>query len=131
MQSGLKIPGYSGHIPLKLDVVGQTTGETNRQAGENFRYTVRRPGMGDTGAAILRDSVAHQMRSTSVDGSAEKPEKARRQDTSGTDRRHQGRNQGSPKDKNYIVDGIFGDFVPHNPLGPLNATKVEAIVLLE
>ena len=76
MQSGLKIPGYSGHIPLKLDVVGQTTGETNRQAGENFRY-VHKPSMIDSGSTIMQQQkIASTMRSNSVDGSNEKGERA-------------------------------------------------------
>ena len=53
MNSRQKIPGYSGHIPLKQDLVGHTTGESNRQAGENFRYT-RKPGMIDTGSSIFK-----------------------------------------------------------------------------
>ena len=35
-QSGQKIPGYSGHIPLKMDLIGLTTGESNRKAGEDY-----------------------------------------------------------------------------------------------
>ena len=38
MNSALKIPGYSGFIPLKQDIVGHTVGEVNRQAGDCFRY---------------------------------------------------------------------------------------------
>ena len=76
MQSGLKIPGYSGHIPLKLDIVGQTTGETNRQAGDNFRYKVK-PSMIDSGSSIMQQQkIATQMRSNSVDGSQEYPERS-------------------------------------------------------
>ena len=75
MYSGQKIPGYSGHIPLKQDLVGHTTGESNRQAGENFRYT-RKPAMIDTGSSIFKQSqVAAQMRSTSVDGTHEVPQR--------------------------------------------------------
>ena len=59
MQSGSKIPGYSGHIPLKLDVVGHTTGESNRQAGDNFRYT-RKPALVDSGAATFQQSRVAQ-----------------------------------------------------------------------
>ena len=71
MNSSTKIPGYSGHIPLKLDIVGHTTGESNKRAGDNFRYT-RQPAMVDAGSSVIRDqAVARQMRSTSVDGTAE------------------------------------------------------------
>lgn len=71
MHSASKIPGYSGHIPLKLDIVGHTTGESNKRAGDNFRYT-RKPAMVDSGSSVIRDQqIARQMRSTSVDGSVE------------------------------------------------------------
>lgn len=58
MNSGAKIPGYSGHIPLKMDIVGQTTGDSNREAGANFRYTRRKPSMADSGASIIRHQQA-------------------------------------------------------------------------
>jgi hypothetical protein len=53
MHSGQKIPGYSGHIPLRMDIVGYTTGESNRQAGENFRY-FKKPAMVDSGSSVIR-----------------------------------------------------------------------------
>lgn len=73
MHSALKIPGYSGHIPQKLDIIGHTTGESNKQAGQNFRYN-RKPAMVDGGASIIRDQMlATQMRSSSIDGRNEGP----------------------------------------------------------
>ena len=53
MQSAQKIPGYTGHIPFRIDIVGHTTGESNRQAGDNFRFAANQ-GMVDTGSSIIR-----------------------------------------------------------------------------
>ena len=71
MNSALKIPGYSGFIPLKQDIVGHTVGEVNRQAGDCFRYR-NRTGMAETGSAIFQQQMlATKMRSNTIDGSAE------------------------------------------------------------
>ena len=64
MNSHQKIPGYSGFIPYKQDLVGLTTGESNRNACEEYRNTR----MGITGQNIM--SVT--MRSNSINGSIEK-----------------------------------------------------------
>ena len=61
-QSGQKIPGYSGHIPLKQDLIGLTTGESNRRAGED--YANSKFGMSNTGAQIMSPSLLGSMRST-------------------------------------------------------------------
>ena len=77
MNSGTKIPGYSGHIPCKQDIVGHTTGESNRQAGSNFAVS-RDPSLMKSGAMQMKETgMITMMRSTSVDGSAEKPQKFR------------------------------------------------------
>ena len=68
-QSGQKIPGYSGHIPLKQDLIGLTTGESNRKAGQD--YVNSKTGMSSAGAQIVSSSQLGSMRSTQVDGSSE------------------------------------------------------------
>lgn len=69
-QSGQKIPGYSGHIPFKQDLIGLTTGESNRRAGEDYVGHFS-GGMANHGASIMNPSNKGSMRSTIVDGSNE------------------------------------------------------------
>ena len=127
MNSSQKIPGYSGHIPQKLDIVGHTTGESNRQAGNNFRYTVgARKGMADTGASIFNQAkLTQQMRSTSVDGTNEMPQKvAMRGNMSKTSctwmngPTHEIRNQCVPGYTGFVSginsENLFGKSYSHN-----------------
>ena len=83
--SGQKIPGYSGHIPFKQDLIGLTTGETNRQAGEGYhKFHMSGQnfnngyGLSSTGKIVMEQpSMEGKMRSTMVDGSREGAERAR------------------------------------------------------
>ena len=73
-QSGQKIPGYSGFIPFKQDLIGLTTGESNRKAGEDF--VSNKTGIVKAGADILNSSKLGGMRSTMIDGANEGVQKA-------------------------------------------------------
>ena len=77
MNSHQKIPGYSGHIPYKADLIGLTTGESNRKAGEDYRYHKCGGAMSNAGSQIIGPSATGSMRSTSVDGSNEGLQRAR------------------------------------------------------
>lgn len=68
-QSGQKIPGYSGHIPFKQDLIGLTTGESNRKAGDDF--SANKSGILKAGESIVNSSSFGAMRSSMVDGSNE------------------------------------------------------------
>ena len=74
--SGQKIPGYSGHIPFKQDLIGLTTGESNRRAGEDY-CSFATGGMAKTGSTIMSPADKGSMRSTIVDGSNEGFERSR------------------------------------------------------
>ena len=74
-QSGQKIPGYSGHIPFKQDLIGLTTGESNRKAGEDY-VGFFSGSLASNGSAILKSNEG-SMRSTCIDGSNEGFERSR------------------------------------------------------
>ena len=60
-QNAQKIPGYSGHIPFKQDLIGLTTGESNRLAGNDF--AANKSGILKAGASILTSPRYGGMRS--------------------------------------------------------------------
>ena len=69
MNSGQKIPGYSGFIPFKQDLIGLTTGESNRRAGVD--YVAHHDGSMIKGAGAEIIGNKGSMRSTSIDGNNE------------------------------------------------------------
>ena len=76
MNSGQKIPGYSGFIPLKQDHVGLTTGESNKQAG--FNYVLSKNPNSDQARiaqATANEILMTQSRSMSIDGTNERRQK--------------------------------------------------------
>lgn len=54
-----KLPGYTGHVPFRGDLVGLTTGEANRQSQNSFNLTAgkgRNSGFNQTAAMMLSGS---------------------------------------------------------------------------
>ena len=76
MQSGQKIPGYSGFIPHKQEHVGLTTGESNKQAGFSY-LTAKHPNSSQAqiARATANQILMTQSRSMSIDGTNEKKQK--------------------------------------------------------
>jgi hypothetical protein len=75
-----KIPGYSGFVPYKSDLIGLTTGESNRLAQATYQTEKEaRSGnnrLGRLGAEIVGGDRKAPTRTTTIDSGVLKPQRA-------------------------------------------------------
>ena len=76
-----KIPGYSGFVPYKGDLIGLTTGESNRLAQATYQQERDNRGgnsrLGQSGAAIVGGGTKIAPgRTQTIDASVLKPQRA-------------------------------------------------------